>query len=349
MQNTESEQATLDFYMYPPVGDDDWRYLAQTARVRMLEMQMLTRTAFLDMANAEGFEQAADFLSASEYALAPAKDRFAEAESILHHRRIVLRELFAELMIDKQIGKLFRARDDFANLRLAIRRVLTKKPLGTDYSSDGNIPPEQLKEAYEQENYSILPDYMQEAAERAILAYYQSKDIRQIDSAIDSMQTEYNLKMAWKLKNVFLLGLFRIQVDLTNIRTMLRLKFTQSQSQFQPDRVFLKGGYIALERLKHGLDVGYESLGPLFFVTPYCRVVEIGVNYLMPNKSFLKLEQQCEEHLTEFLKSTIQIVTGPQPIIAYFLMKENEIRTIRLILTAKKNFLDTKLILDRIS
>jgi len=30
-------------------------------------------------------------------------------------------------------------------------------------------------------------------------------------------------------------------------------------------------------------------------------------------------------------------------------LKENEIRTVRLILTAKKNNLDTKLILDRIS
>jgi vacuolar-type H+-ATPase subunit C/Vma6 len=43
------------------------------------------------------------------------------------------------------------------------------------------------------------------------------------------------------------------------------------------------------------------------------------------------------------------ITAGPQPIIAFLLMKENEIRTVRLILTAKKNHLDTKLILDRIS
>jgi V/A-type H+-transporting ATPase subunit C len=349
MLATKLEQPVVDFYTYPSVGDDDWRYLSQTALVRMLEMQMLTRTAFLDMANAEDFEQAADFLSNSEYALPPAKDHFAEVENTLQLRRAAVRALFAELMLNKPVVKLFRTRDDFANLRLAIRRVLTKKPLGTDYSSDGNILPEQLKEAFEQENYNLLPDYMQEAAESAVLAYYQNKDIRQIDWAIDSAQAEFNLKMAWRIKSIFLLGLFRIQVDLTNIRTMLRLKFTQSQSQIQPDKAFLKGGYIAMERLKYGLDVGYESLGPLFFVTPYCRVVETCANYLMSNKSFLKLEQQCEEHFNEFLKSTIQIVTGPQPIIAYFLMKENEIRTIRLILTAKKNFLDTKLILDRIS
>jgi V/A-type H+-transporting ATPase subunit C len=315
----------------------------------MLEMQMLTRTAFLDMANAEDFEQAVDFLANTEYVLPPAKDRFAEVENILQLRRAVVRTLFAELMLNGAVVKLFRTRDDFANLRLILRRMLTQKPLGTGYSSDGNVPPEQLKEAFEQEKFSILPDYMQEAAERAVPAYYQGKDIRQIDWAIDSVQAEFNLEMAWRSKSIFLLGLFRIQVDLTNIRTMLRLKFTQSQSQLHPDRVFLKDGFVAPERLKHGLDVGYEALGPLFYVTPYCRVVETGVNYLASNKSFLKLEQQCEEHLTEFLKSTIQIVTGPQPIIAYFLMKENEIRTIRLILTAKKNFLDTKLILDRIS
>jgi V/A-type H+-transporting ATPase subunit C len=49
------------------------------------------------------------------------------------------------------------------------------------------------------------------------------------------------------------------------------------------------------------------------------------------------------------LKTTIQITAGPQPIIAYLLMKENEIRTVKLILTAKKNNLDTKLLLDRIT
>ena len=60
------------------------------------------------------------------------------------------------------------------------------------------------------------------------------------------------------------------------------------------------------------------------------------------------MEQQCDEFLSGFLGSTIQVTAGPQPIIAYLLMKEDEIRRVRLILTAKKNLLDTKLILDRL-
>ena len=126
---------------------------------------------------------------------------------------------------------------------------------------------------------------------------------------------------------------------------MFRLKFTESEER----KVFLRGGFIALERLLQALDLGYEAMAPLFFVTPYYRVVEAGAAYLSSNKAFLKLEQQCQEFLTGYLKLAVQITAGPQPIVAFLLMKENEIRTVRLILTAKKNSLDTKLILDRIS
>ena len=353
-----AEKSILDFYTYPPIGGDDWRYTFQTAQVRALELQMLSRATLLDMANTESFESAADLLAASEYALPHGSENFAEVENILQLRRSAVRELFADLMIDEPIVELFRTRDDFANLRLALRRMLTERPLGTDYSNEGNVSPQIFEQVFEEENYELFPDYMAEAVERAVLAYYQQKDIRQIDYAIDQFQVEYNLKKARQLRSLFLLGLFRIQIDLTNIRTMLRLKFTESESRTKTagaevflvrDNVFLKGGFIELERLEKALALGYESQGQLFFVLPYHQVVKTGADYLMSDKSFLKIERQCEEFLTGFLKTTIQITAGPQPIIAYLLMKENEIRNVRLILTAKKNFLDTKLILDRIA
>jgi V/A-type H+-transporting ATPase subunit C len=297
------------------------------------------------MANAENFRSAADLLSATEYVLPYSGKSFTEIENVLRARRSAVRRLFEELIIDKSIVHLFRTRDDFANLRLAVRRTLTEKPIGTDYSPDGNVPPEQFELAFAEENPTEFPNYMADAVEQAVLAYYRNKQIPDIDHAIDAAQAQYNLKQAHRLKSIFLLGFFKIQIDLTNIRTMLRLKFTESEQH----NVFLKGGFLGLERFQRGTELGYEALAPLFFVTPYYRLVEAGTAYFISDKSFLKVEQQCEEHLTGFLKSTIQVTAGPQPIIAYLLLKENEIRTVRLILTAKKNNLDTKLILDRIS
>ena len=348
-----AEENIIDFYTYPPIDGDDWRYTFETARVRVLEMRMLSAATLLDMANAENFEQTVELLATSEYALSYGGKNFAEVENVLLLGRSQVRELFEQLMIDKPVVKLFKSRDDFANLRLAIRRTLTDKPLGTDYSSDGNISPEIFTEALEWENYELLPHYMQQAIEQAVVAYYQYKDIRWIDYTIDQCQARYNLAAAHRLKSLFLLGLFRLQIDLINIRIMLRLKFSESRQEPRlagaEQNVFLKGGYLGFDRLKQGLELGYESAGQSFFVTPYHQLVETGAGYLASNKSFLKLERQCEDYLMGFLKMTSQITAGPQPVIAYLLMKENEIRNVRLILTAKRNSLDTKLILDRIS
>ncbi|MFA5240220.1 MAG: V-type ATPase subunit [Phycisphaerae bacterium] len=338
------QQAEIDFGRYPYIGEEDWEYAYETAHVRALETVMLPRSVFVDMANAADFEQAADHLRSSEYA-AGAGTSISELERVLLASRSEVRKQFAGWMHSDSMVTLFKSRDDFANLRLAVRRAVTKKPIGADYSGDGNFPPEQFTEVFESEKYEMLSGYMAEAAERAILLYYNDKDIRAIDYAIDAAQTEFNLATASELGSEFLLGLVRIQADLANIRTMLRLTITKAQQQ----NVFLTGGYVGRDQLIRGLDTSGDGLAALFFATPYFEIVQAGAAYAAAEKSFLKLEQQCDEYLNGYLGTAMAITAGVQPLIAYLLAKENEIRMVRLVLTAKKNHLNPKLILDRIS
>lgn len=334
-----------DFFTYPPVGEDDYAYMFQTAQVRSMETQMLTRTTLSDMANASDFASAAGSLSGTEYTLGQGAGG-AEVETMLLQRRAAVRSLFEDLMLDERIAELFRSRNDYANLRLVLRRVLTDKPVGADYSEEGNVPPDMLRQAFEEQNYSILPESAQAAIEQATLAYYQNKDVRQIDNAIGHAEAAYKRARAEIVDGAeFVTNLFRIQIDLTNLRTMLRVKFLQAD----PRDVFLEGGFIEIDRLKQGLDLPYEALAALFFSTPYHHIVDAGAGYVAANGSFLKVEQQCDDYLLGYLKQTTQIASGPQPVIAFFLAKEHEIRTVRLILTAKRNNLDTKLITDRLA
>jgi len=339
-----AEQQRIDFYLYPPIGGEDFRYAYSTAKVRALWSEMLSPATLQDMANAGTFEQAADLLSTSEYALPSGAGSFKEVEKILLGQRTGVRNLFENLMLDEKVVELFKSRDDFANMRLLLRRKLTEKDIGSDYSSEGNVSPELFEEIFELEKYELLPDYLEHAVEQAILSYYHYKDIRYIDYAIDKAEAEYKLKTARELNSTFLTSLFNIQIDLINIKTMLRLKFSESEER----DVFLNGGYIEAERLKYGIDAEYEGLGQLFYATPYFQFVETSANYLNSEKSFIKAEQQCEQYMSEFLMTTQIITAGPQPVVAYLLEKEKEIRTLRLILTAKKNSLEPKLILDRI-
>jgi len=338
------QTAVINFYRYPPIGLEDWRYAYPTARVRAMETSMLSRAALLDMANAEHFRDALELISGTDYADMQSAATLGEVEAALLAKRRAVRNLFTELMVDGNMVDIFRARHDFGNMRLAIRRIVTEKPMGADYSDFGTVPAEEFKEIFEQEDYGRFAYHLQEVVELAVLAYYTDKNIRRIDHAIDRYQANYEIAKAIELGSVFLLSLFRTQIDLTNIRTMLRLKLADRHDR----EVFLPGGFVEIERFIHGLDVGYEAMATLFYATPYHEVVDGGVAYLIAERSFLRLERLCEEHVAGFLRTTRSLAAGPQPVIAYFLMKENEIRAVRMILTCKNNGLDTRLILDRL-
>lgn len=341
---SQAEHVEVNFLRYPPIGAEDWQYAFETAKVRVLETKMIDKSTFVDMANAESFESAIEMLAGSEYAVT-AGSGFDEIEAVLLERRKEARQLFLELIKDDEIAELLRAREDFANMRLAVRRVVTERPIGVDYSDDGSVPAAEFEEIFEQENYDLFPDYLQDGVEAAVLGYYQAKDIREIDYAIDRVEAAYRLKKAKELGSVFLESLFRTRIDLNNIRTLLRLKMADRDEREH----FIEGGFVEISRFVHGLDVGYEALAPLFFATPYYDIVEGGVNYLNSEKSFLALESLCETHTKGFLSSTTSIAAGTQPVIAYLVLKEIEVRALRMVLSCKKNGLDAKTILDRLS
>lgn len=341
---TISEKPLLDFCLYPPVGEEDWRYAFASAQVKSLQTFMLGRTLLQDMANAIDFSQSVDLLSATEYPYTQETSIEQINENLLEKRKQV-RNLFCDLVVDKGIAELLKARSDFANLRLALRRKLTEKPIGVDYCSDGFVPASEFESVFEQENYAPLPIYMREAIEAAVLAYYQNKDIRQIDYALDAEYFRYIIAKATELKNDFLIGLYRMRADLTNIRTMLRLKYRQAEELDG----FVPGGYVDESVLKHCVNLDYDSIKTMFFSTPYYELVEAGVGYLVSDNSFLKVEQRCDSYIAGYLESGFMVTAGSQPLIAYLLLKEDEIRNVRLVLTGKKNLLDPKLILDRLA
>ncbi len=338
-----AEPVLIDFYRYPPIGTEDWRYAYTTATIRTLEMQLLSRALLSDLINADRFEVVAEMLSQTDYAISPqAAD--GEIEAMLLECRGRIRRQFVHWMLDPEIVRMFRCREDFTNMRLALRRVVIDRPLGTDYSSDGAIAIEEFEEIFQEENYERLPECMQEAVEAAVLGYYKNKDIREIDYAIDRAQALWRIRRYKEIGSEFGLSMSRIRIDLYNLRTLMRLKFAQRDES----TYFLQEGFVERDRFVQGLDLNYDSLAALFFATPYFELVEEGTRYFRDRQSFLALERGCEDYLMGFLKTTRYLIAGCQPVIAYLLMKEAEIRTVRMILTGKKNGLEPSLMMDRL-
>jgi V/A-type H+-transporting ATPase subunit C len=339
----EEDLTGIDFFRYPPIGEENWDYIYATAQVRAMDSSLPGRGVYVDIANAESFAAACELLNGTEYAT-DAKADAGEIEAMLLERRSAVRALFSSLLPNREIVMLLRAREDFANMRLALRRVVTERPLGLDYSNEGSVPAQEFEEIFEQEDYSRLPLYLQEAVEAGVLGYYENKDIRQIDYAIDRVEAAWRVRRARELGCGFCLSLARLRIDLHNLRTMLRLKMADREDR----TFFFPGGFVDRDKFVQGLETAYEAIAPLFFATPYAELLDESIAYLRAEQSFLRLEQKCEDHLIGFLKTTGQITAGPQPVVAYLLIKEAEIRTVRMLLVGKKNGLSASLMLDRL-
>lgn len=338
------EQPVIHFSLYPPLGPEDWKYSFATANVNTLAQNMLDIALLTEMANARTAAEAIEMLNGTEYTI-PTSATFEEIEQMLHNRRSDVRDLFKSLIDDEKIAEFIMARSDFANMRLAIRRLVLEKPLGTDYCTYGNIPIEQFEQVFEQEDYSTLPIFLQEGVEAGVLGYYENKNVRDIDIAIDKIEAKCQLENAKNIGSVFLVELQKMRIDLDNIRTMLRLKFTESADT----DVFMQGGYLEQSALIQSIDIGYEAIAQPFAATPYAHIIDAGARYIQKEDSFLKLEAACDEHLLGFYKTTGEITAGHQPIVAYLLTKEHEIRMLRMVLTARINSLEPKLILNRLT
>lgn len=339
----ETEQPRFDFNTYPSVGEADWSYVQAVAQIRAMEDNLFSKQFFAELANAKDFKELCDMLAGTDYIINPSMTE-EEIEQSLNAKRIETRKLFEQLINNEPILTLFKSRIDFANLRLAIRRLVTDKSLGTDYLPQGNVLPEDFELAFEQEDYSGLPQFLQDDVEAAVLAYYKNKNVRDIDLEIDNAQAVFEIECAEKINHIFLIELFRMQIDLTNIRTMMRQKLRGIDER----DAFLPGGYIEKSRLVQCLDIGFEALAAHFFATPYYHLIESGAMYIQKENSFLKLEAACDEHLLGYLKTTRYIPAGIQPIVAYLNFKEHEIRMVRLVIAGVKALIEPDTMLDRI-
>ena len=189
---------------------------------------------------------------------------------------------------------------------------------------------------------------MAQAVQDAIVAYYDDKNPRNIDLAVDRGAIMYRRALAAELKNEYLLGLCALLADLNNIRSMARLKWLEENSKLLA-RTFLPGGSIELSRLQGALAASWEAISTMFFATPYTQIIEHGLGCLVADDSFLHLERYCDDYLTDYLRATNQVVAGPEPLVAYLLGAEQEIRSVRLILSAKQANLPADSIRDRLA
>jgi V/A-type H+-transporting ATPase subunit C len=163
-----------------------------------------------------------------------------------------------------------------------------------------------------------------------------------LDNLIESLES------AARCKNIFLISYLRHFIDLANIKVSLRM-INLARPKDNLAKALFMGGYIGRDKFLKTYDQPLHIFIANFRYTDYAEAVREGTEYFQRQNSFLRLERKVDDYLIGFIKQSKYITFGPEPILAYYLAKQNEIKLIRLVIIGRLNNLPKEEILERLN
>jgi vacuolar-type H+-ATPase subunit C/Vma6 len=163
-------------------------------------------------------------------------------------------------------------------------------------------------------------------------------------------------KLRSQVRGVFLKDYLAHVIDLYNIKTFLRLKVlgepvTKAEERFscegfikKPELLKLYPG--ELNEFIHAL--GRVKRRDSEFID-YASELKEGILRAEEKKSFAAFEKASGDFLIRFIRKAKFFTFGPEPLLAYYFAKANEINLIRLVVLAKLNDLSSGIVKERLN
>lgn len=155
--------------------------------------------------------------------------------------------------------------------------------------------------------------------------------------------------------NGFIFDYFNYAADMHNIKTFLRLRVLKD-SEDRLKELLSCEGFIKKEDF---IKIYNQDLSVLLNKLEYVHKPNQVINYasflaegilnLEKRNSFLYLEKAINNFLIQVLKPAKYICFGPEPVLAYYFAKVNEINLIRMVILAKLNNLSANIVKERLN
>lgn len=335
------------------------KYAYAVGVIRVLEMRLFTRSDLQRLLEATSPEDALDFLRDSPY-----EDSLKNLESVWDFEIALNKELdrayqqIDELSFDKKLTELFRAKWDFYNLKVLLKQSYLESAEEFSFISNlGLIEPEKIKTAIadSEVEHSIiddffgpmdgLPQHLREAMDEAKEVYDAENDPQMIDVIIDRHTQAYLYHHS--VECLFLANCFKKTIDLANIRNFIRIKLHQKNLELLK-KVLLDNGTVDKQIFIDEFNEDMSRLPDVLSSTPYFELVDEGLRDWSETGSLTTLEKLSENCLIEWLKPAKYRSFGVEPLIAYLLAKENDVKQVRIIMVGKLNRLPEDVILERL-
>ena len=301
------------------------QYIYAVARIRRKELDLLNQDFMEQLLSASDEEHCLRLLNERGWGLTG-----QSAEEILEEENKKTWELMQELVGDLSVFNVFRYETDFHNLKAAIKENCVAGTHPGIYRAGGTLEGPWLEKIIAERDFGKLPQYMQDAAGEALEVLLKTRDSQLCDLIVDKAALEA-IYAAGKSSKSEILSLYgELTVAAADIKIAIRGAAMKKNRDFF-DRSLAACSSLDVRRLSVCAAEGTEKLIGYLQNTSYAGCIE------EIRRSPAALERWCDNLLIRRIRPQKSNPFGIDPLAAYVLARQAEIKTVRIILTGKRN------------
>ncbi|MCQ4022637.1 MULTISPECIES: V-type ATPase subunit [unclassified Ruminococcus] len=313
-------------------------YTYAVARIRSRELSLLSRQDIDNLINSKSYDDCLQYLYDKGFGT---EEQETDVSALLSCEREKIWSLMAELTDDLSPFDVFRYSDDFHNLKVSVKAVTRDvNPFGM-LMQNGTVSGEKIYDAIKAHSYKDLPDHLQQTAQQAMTTLLQTGDGQLCDVIIDTACLKAIYKKASETNSDVIKLYAELTVASADIKTAVRCEKTGKSLDFILDAL-APCNSVNITLLAKAAAKSLDDIFNYLSTTSYASAVDA----LKASPS--AFEKWCDDKLIDSIKPQKSEPFTIGPLAAYIIARENEIKAVRLILSAKLNDLDSNAVNERL-
>lgn len=318
------------------------QFIYAVARIRSHEMRLLDNQFIEQLMSADSVQECLQLLTNKGWG----RDGRKSPGQILDDEHKKAWDLIEELVDDNMSAfDVFLLPNDYHNLKAAIKLVVSDSSATWGapgyFIEHSTIDPETILEAVKTKDYSLLPEHMRAAAKEAYETVVETGDGQLCDVIIDKAAMETLYAVSKKQSNEVLSWYAEIKLVASNIKIAVRGQKTGKDLQWI-QKAMVPCDSLDIKALAKAATFSFEKITENLRKTDYAK----GVDEL--ERSLANFEIWCENWLIRKIQPQKHNQFTIGPLAAFLIARENEIKTIRMILQGKLNQLPEEAIRERL-
>ena len=316
----------------------DADYIYAVASIRVKEKNLLTDADIQTMIGMKSEKEVLSFLKERGWGDSSSDSSMEELLSAAQEAEM---KQLVSLGLNKEVIDTLFIEELYHNLKAAIKEVCTGVTDSQAFYDHDIYNKDQMLSIINNKEYDKLPVDMQKLAKDAFDFMLTTRDGQRLDIMIDRACLDATEKTAAKTKDKFLSEYAEKKVVIADIKIAVRAADTKRslnviEEALAPNRSF------DVKELARAAALGREGVYEYLEKHGYKDAVEA------LKQSFSSFEKWCDDSIMSSLMSQKTNIQSSGPIVAYFLARQNEIRTARIIMTAKANGFSDEAISERV-